>query len=636
MSSLKKFIETPMEYANEIPVETLEKYLRKISDAYYNTDESLVSDKIFDELKEILADRDPNNSFLDEIGAPVGRGKIKLPFPMGSLNKIKPDTNELEKWLKNYSGPFELSDKLDGISALLHHSEDGIKFYSRGNGTVGQDITHMLKYIKINTDLIPNETAVRGELIMSKKNFQKIKDQMKNARNAVAGIVNSKTHNETFKKLAKLIDFVTYNVVHPRYKQIDQYKYLEEWGFPVVPHKEVKKLSKEMLMKYFSERREESDYEIDGIVVIDNSVAHDVVVGNPKYGFAFKSIQKDQYTVATVEDVEWDESRYGYLKPRIRIKPISLVGVTITYATAHNAKFIFDNKIGVGSKIKIIRSGDVIPKIMEVISPATDGKPKMPDVPFVWNETKVDILVKDDTDDSKTNIIIKQLTNTMDTLGVKYISEGIITKLVERGYNSLAKILKAKREDIQIIIGDKMTEKIYNNLETALKHTQLHIFMVASNCFGRGLGTRKLHVITKKYPDIMNADRTESELFDEVNLLEGFQEKTTEKFVEGFQKFKKFFDRINKIIDIDYLRKTKKEKSANIFAGQKIVLTGFRDKGIMEFIEKNGGELAGSVSKNTSLVICIDDTEDTSKLTKAKDLGVPIMTKEKFMKKYFV
>jgi len=632
--TFKEFVKEPIKYANKISTKDLEKFLRKLSELYYNK-ESPITDKEFDELKDILEEKESDNPFLTEIGAPVEHSKVKLPYPMGSLNKVKPDSNELDKWIKKYSGPYELSDKMDGISALLYKENkgiDGMKLYTRGDGIFGQDITHLLKYIKIGTK-IPKGVAIRGELIMSKKNFAKIANKMKNARNAVAGVVNSKTVDT---KMAGMVDFITYNVIYPNFLQNEQYEYLEKWGCNVVPHKEVNKITLESLYEYFNERRNENDYEIDGIVVMDNEDIYKTEDGNPKYGFAFKAIMKDQYTIATVVDVEWSESRYKYIKPRVKIEPIQLVGVTITYATAHNAKFIYDNKIGVGSKIKIIRSGDVIPKIMEVISPAKNGKPKMPDVPYEWNETEVDIIATGDDDENNTTKI-KQLVNTMKTLGVKYIDEGIMKKFVDNEYDSFVKILKADRTDIVEIIGDKMTEKIYNNIEKSLKNTELHILMSASNYFGRGVGSRKIHVITKAYPNIMKEKWDRDQMYENIVKLEGFQDKTTEKFVDGFEKFKKFFERVNKIIDINYLTEIKPEvvsKKKTNFGYKKVVITGFRNKDIQKFIEDNDGTVTGAVSKNTELVITVDDAEETAKLKEAKKIGIPIMTKTEFIKKF--
>lgn len=631
MATFAQFIKNPVKYAREIDNKKLETYLRKLSKLYYNTSESPISDKLFDELKDILQEVDPDNPFLSEVGAPITRNKVKLPYPMGSLDKIKPDTSDIDKWIQTYHGPYELSDKLDGISAMLHKKNNELKLYSRGDGKIGQDITHLLKYIDVDASDMPNNSAIRGELIMSKKNFKKIKNVMKNARNAVAGVVNSKTVDT---KMAGMVEFITYNILYPRLLQEEQYTKLEEWGFYVVHHKEVSKISIDKLLEYFAKRREVSDYEIDGIVVMDNNMVYNVVEGNPKYGFAFKSIMKDQYTTATVIDVEWAISRHNYIKPRIKIDPINLVGVTITYATAHNAKFIYDNKIGIGSKIKIIRSGDVIPKIMEVLTPAKNNKPKMPDIPYEWTDTGVDIVVKNASAESKSITIVKQLVNTTKTLDVKFIDEGLMTKLVENGYDTFIKIIRAERADITDIIGSKMTEKIFEGINYALKHTQLHILMASSNYFGRGMGVRKLQIVTKQYPNIMNENWTEQKLYDNINSLDGFQDKTTQKFVDGFGQFKKYFDKINKYIDIEYLRKPQKTKMGDLFVGQKIVMTGFRDSDMVEFIEKNQGEVTGSVSKNTTLVVCADDSGTSSKLQNAHKLKIPIMTKDKFIKKF--
>lgn len=635
MITFKEFVKNPIDNAKHMSIKKLESYLRKLSDIYYNTQYNLVSDKVFDELKDILSDRDPSNKFLNKIGAPITKDKVKLPFPMGSLDKLKPTkSNEFERWTKTYLGPYELSDKMDGISALLHKKNGVTKLYSRGDGTYGQDITHLIGHVDIDSDKMPNGVAVRGELIMSRKNFEKVKknnDKLKNARNVVAGVVNAKIVDGD---VARYVDFVAYNVVEPRYFQNEQYEHLEEWGFNVVHHKEVHKITIDGLSQYFKKRREKSEYDIDGIVVMDNNMVYDVVEGNPEYGFAFKSIMDDQYAMANVVDVEWAVSRHNYIKPRVKIDPIDLVGVTITYATAHNAKFIHDNKIGPGSKIKIIRSGDVIPKIMEVISPSSNGKPKMPQIPYIWTDTGVDIIMDGGDDDNKTIVTTKKLVNTMKILGVKYVDEGIMKKIVDNGYNTFIKLLDASREDIVEIIGDKMTRKIFDGIDEALRNTQLHTLMAASNYFGRGIGEKKLKVVVKYYPNIMNEKWNNSELIDKINSLEGFQEKTTDKFVKGFSKFKKFFNNLDQRVDIGYLKNPHVDAQNGIFAGKKIVLTGFRDAKIIEFIEKNNGDVMNTVSKNTTFVVCIDKTTKSAKLESAKKFKIPLMTKNEFVSTY--
>ena len=159
----------------------LEKILRDLSKEYYNTGESLVSDEVYDLLKEKLEDLDPNNIFLNEIGAPIdSKEKVKLPYSMGSLDKIKPSTEELEKWKKKYKGAYIVSDKLDGISGQLYITKDDNKLYTRGDGDYGQDISHLLKYL-IDIDYLQKNKnnmklpiSIRGELIISRENFKKV------------------------------------------------------------------------------------------------------------------------------------------------------------------------------------------------------------------------------------------------------------------------------------------------------------------------------------------------------------------------------------------------------------------------------------------------------------------------------
>lgn len=635
-SEIKKILKDPVDYAQNIPIEVLEKTIRKLSYLYYNTPKSPVTDEVFDILKDTLEKRKPDSSVLKEIGAPISKDKIKLPYPMGSLDKIKPEMNTLNGWIKKYIGPYEISDKLDGVSALLYKNKNVFKMYSRGDGKYGQDITHLMGYVlheNIKFDDIPNKTAIRGELIMSKNNFAKISATLKNARNTVSGVVNSKTLDTN---LAEMVDFVTYNVVYPRYKQSLQYKYLNDWNFKVVPHKTLDKISYDILTKQLEDRRKNSEYDVDGIVVMDDSAIHDVANANPEYGFAFKTIYDDQHTESIVLDVEWNVSMDGYLKPKIKVKPVELVGVTIQYATAHNAKFIFDNNVGPGAVVKLIRSGDVIPKIMEVIKPSSSGKPQMPDIPYKWNDTNVDIIVKDIHGAQKDSIAIKRIVFFFKQLDIKFIDEGIVSKLVDAQLDDVIKIIGADKEDIKSIIGEKLTTKIFKSITTQLSNTELCKLMAASHLFGRGMGERKLRVVTDNYPNIMNEPWNKNDLAKYIGKLEGFQDITTSKFVEGFEEFKKFFDKLNKVIDIKYLKKPVEKKNiGDKFEGKTIVMTGFRDKKMKEYIEEQGGSVKDNVSKNTTLLIVSTQIDDeSSKLKKAKELGIKIMSDAEFRKKY--
>jgi len=414
MSDIKKIveelIEDPYNYANGISVKDLVEILRQLAHHYYNTNVSLVPDEIYDLLREILEERDAENPYLVEVGAPVNKNKVKLPYYMPSLNKIKPDTGVLEKFIKKYDGPYVLSDKLDGVSGLYVYNKNKSKLYTRGDIEVGQDISHLIPYViskNVRFDKLKIGTAIRGELIISKSNFKKISDKFKNARNTVAGLVNSKNFSI---EVAKLTEFIAYSIIHPVTKQSDQFELLESINFPLVTHKFKKLLDNDMLSKYMVDRRTSGEYDIDGIVVIDDSDVYEVKNKNPEYGFAFKKVLTDQVAEVTVLDVEWNVSKDGYLKPRVRIEPTKLAGVEIRYMTAHNAKYVEDNVIGPGAIIELVRSGDVIPYIKKVLKKAPSGKAKMPTIPYKWNESKVDLIVKDIHGAASSNIKIKKIT----------------------------------------------------------------------------------------------------------------------------------------------------------------------------------------------------------------------------------
>ncbi|ARF09515.1 NAD-dependent DNA ligase [Indivirus ILV1] len=636
--NISAIITDPYTFANNITVDELVELLKQLSHYYYNTAESLVPDSVYDILRDALEERDPSNKFLQVVGVPISKDKVDLPYPMASLNKIKPDTKVLDSWLKEYHGPYVLSDKLDGVSGLLYKQNNKFKLFTRGDATTGQDITHLIPYLlngKYQPGKIPNNSAIRGEIIMSKENFKKIKDQYKNARNTIAGLVNSKNYSV---EIAKLTEFIGYSVVYPKLKQEEQMKTLEEWGFPTVTYKVSKNLTYDGLSKYLQDRRTNSKYEVDGIVVIDSSKTYDVKDVNPTYGFAFKMVLTDQVAEVTVNDIEWNVTRLGYIKPIVNIVPVELVGVTIKNATAHNAKFVVDNKLGPGAVIKIVRSGDVIPYILEVIKPAINGKAKMPNIPYKWNNTGVDLIVQDIHGSSKNTIITKQIAHFFKVLGVKYISEGIIAKLVDAGYTSIIDVITADANKLAEIdgIGEKLVNKIYENMRNAFETSDLQTIMAASAIFGRGFGVRKLKLIVDTYPNIMNDKWGTKLIKDNVLKIQGFDDITASQFSDNFNKFKKFFDELSEIttINIAHLKKPPKQiiKKGTLFTDQKVVFTGFRNKEFEEFIINNGGSVTTSVSKNTNLLVYSDQT--SSKYIKAVELKITVMTIDEFKKKY--
>ena len=634
---INKVLDDPFNYANTISILNLVKLLEKLNKIYRQTNEGVVTDEIYDILIDVLKERDPKNKFLNKVGETISKDKVELPHAMGSLDKIKNDSEETSKWKKKYKGPYVLSDKLDGVSALLVKQDNNMKLFTRGDGLYGQDISYLIKYVlnkSVNVKDLPNNYAVRGELIINKKDFETVSDTYSNARNAVAGLVNAKKYST---KLAKITKFISYSIINPLFKQELQMINLKKRKFDVVNNTTKKTFDNELLGKLLVKRRKEGSYEIDGVVVIDSTKEYKNKEGNPKHGFAYKTILTDQIAEVKVLDVLWDVSMDGYIKPRLLVEKVRLVGVDITHVTAFNAKYVKENNLGPGAIIKLVRSGDVIPHILEVLKESASGKPKMPTYKYNWNKTKVDIIFSDKNGEIMNDIKVKLFNNFFEKLKVKYISVGILKKLIDNGFDTLPKILTSEREDIYEIdgIGEKLMTKIDKNIKNAFKKMDLVTFMAASHKFGRGFGVKKLKLIINKYPDILNKKWKKDEMIEKINEIDGYDDKTSSQFVQNMENFKKFYNEINKCYDISHINKVKKKKVGSLFTDQKIVFTGFRDSSFDDFINSNGGSLSSSVSKNTNLVVYVStDGKKSSKLEKAKKLKLNLITKEDFKKKY--
>lgn len=652
------------------------KILDHLANKYYN-ETPIVSDELFDIIKEHY-ETDYDAKY--KVGAPIkstksskssetnnviikGKNgtKIKLPYWMGSLDKIKPSSSTFNNWVGKFYGPYVLSWKLDGISALLCKIKGQVYMYTRGDGVEGQDISHCIQMLGsngLNINKMVEGDAIRGELIMSKENFKTIKDKMANPRNAVSGIIGTKKPNP---ELLKLIDFVAYWVLSPQLKASEQLEYIKKKDFvPRSVEYEIKsKLSLNELSAKLVEGRKSHKYEIDGVVIMDDSKYYPLETGsNPTYGFAFKQLLTDQIAEATVLDVLWEVSKDKYIKPKIKINTIELGGVEITYATAFNAKFVVDNCIGPGAQIQIVRSGDVIPKIEKVLKPAESGKPKLPSIKYEWNETGVDIIASDLDANTMEKIIVKKLTYFFDTLGIKWMGETTIEKFVSNGYDDLWKILQANQKQISNIegLGKTLVSKLYSSIETGLEERKLEEIMAASQIFGRGIGIKKFKLITNNYPNILEIykEKGSEHTKELINNIMGFDTKTTNKIVDSMDEF---IDYLNKFLKLkpnllksNIIKSTKSTKSTKYtkstktdeikssgfkleqYVGKKIVFTGFRDKEIEEELENIGAIISCSVSSKTDLVIADNLDEKSSKINKAKELKIKLISKDEFYK----
>lgn len=621
----------------------LGRLIHKANQAYYCDDKPILDDNLYDTILNYMQEKYPDNKIAFEnhtqCDVVLQKSKAKLPYELWSMNKIKANSNSLEKWMIQYKGPYVYSCKLDGVSGLYVVKNGKRNLYTRGNGIVGQDISHMIDALGL-VDFPDSEIAIRGEFIIDKNLFkEKYGSSFSNARNFVAGVINQKTPDK--EKLGH-IDFVAYELVSPKLKPSDQMAFIRKNASDMNLVKydliDNTKLTNEYLCENLLKWRHEYKYEIDGIIIVDDNI-YERPNKNPDYAIAFKMVISDQQAETRVVDILWTPSKDGYIKPRIQIEPVILGGAKIEFATGFNAKFVVDNKIGIGSIISLVRSGDVIPHIEKVISHS--DKACLPNVAYKWSESGVDIIIDNKSD----NEIVqhKNITGFFKQLEVEGLASGNVKKLMDAGFNSIPKIIAMSKADFLKVNGfkDKLSEKIYTGIRGKTQMVSLPVLMSASNLFGRGMGEKRFKAVLSQYSEILTMDTSCEKKVDMLMKIDGFARKTAEKFVDGIPVFTDFIKEANLIhkLNVSNIQKeinVNESASSSILSGKKIVMTGFRDKQIMKWIENNGGTMASSVSSSTHFVLVKDLDEITGKADQARDLGITLMTADEFSKKYMI
>ena len=249
----QKFIQNGIPFLDTLTKTKLTNLYKKANDDYYNKSKPILTDSQFDILKDYIEKKFPSEIV---IGAPIMKKKVKLPFFMASMNKIKPNEKMIENWKNKYKGDYVLSTKIDGISAL--YDSQNTKLYTRGDGEFGQDISHLIPYLRIPP--LSENLIIRGELIISKKRFPNISS----IRNIVSGIVNSKIIP---KDKIGMVDFVTYEIVSPSFKPLEQMDKLKNLGFNTVQYLSCSNFTTTSLSDKLLEWRNTYEYDIDGIIV---------------------------------------------------------------------------------------------------------------------------------------------------------------------------------------------------------------------------------------------------------------------------------------------------------------------------------------------------------------------------------
>jgi NAD-dependent DNA ligase/DNA polymerase/3'-5' exonuclease PolX len=656
ITSIEKFKKEGITVLYSLSEDELTEILKLAIDNYYEANTTILSDDEYDILRDYVLKKYPENKVAKEqhTQIKIDKNKVKLPYEMWSMDKIKPDTNALNKFKEKYKGPYVISTKLDGISALYVNREEGAKMYTRGNGTYGQDITHLIPYLlKTPTSGV----VIRGEIIIKRETFdKKYKNKFANPRNFVAGIVNKKTIDPN---IVKDLDFVAYELIYPIMKPHQQMLHFSQINFNHVKFDIKEDITNENLSEILIDWRENYEYEIDGIIIVNDEI-YPRPKKNPEHAFAFKMIISDNIAEAKVLDVLWTASKDGLLKPRVQIEPVTIGGTTVNYATGFNARYIVDNNIGIGATVKLTRSGDVIPHIIETTKPAT--MPLLPKEEYYWNDTEVDIILQNK--DSDETVHIKTITKFFKDLEVEGLGEKNIKRIIDSGADTVAKIIALTPSDLQKVenFKEKMATKINNSIEMQIGKASLGKIAAATNIFGRGFGEKRINIILESEPQILIDTSSENESIKKVKSLEGLAEKTATQFVKKIPEFLKFLKSANLTYKLEKQPQPQPQEQESqpqqqepqlqpqqqqqpqqphqIFKDKVIVLSDFKSttitkKELTNQLELLGAKIESNLTNKTNILIVGDITRETGKMKKAKEKSnIDIIELEEFMQKY--
>lgn len=606
--------------------EQIKEILSEANKAYRLTgDDSGLSDAEYDYLLDLVED----NSFKSKVGVEIEKNKIDLAVPMGSLNKIK-SNEEIKSWCDSKKIPATthicITPKFDGLSLLVEFENGQYKSAAtRGDGVTGQDVSEHFRYTTLGKIKLPSTFSgfLIGETIMRESVFaEKYAEKFKNPRNMVAGLLSRKQISKELED----INFIAFSVRNLEFdKKSDELSFCNEhvnkyFNYQLkILTKEIGSLTDEWLKSVFEAEKE---FQCDGLVVEVDETSFQEELGretnslNPAYARAWKPESND-HRPSKVLGITWQVAKSGNQKPVVQIEPVELGGVTISNVTGINAKFVSESGIAPGAVVSVIRSGDVIPKIISVLV-AVEGD-VLPDCcsscsgDIEWNENGIELNCANlDCPDKK----ISENVDFFKIVGIDEVGEGIVKQFYEAGYVNVADILKMSVAEMLSLDGfkDKKAEKVYSCIHAGLSDIPLHKIQHASNLF-KGLGSRKLE------PLAMYDSVEKCPTFEQVVAIEGYSDITTNAYLEGFPKFWAWFEDLPLTI-AEYVK-----PAEGVYTGKSFVFTGFRSPEMEEKIIALGGKMTSSVSKNTFALTMKKKGSGSSKEKKAISLGLEIYDK---------
>lgn len=632
----------PDKYALKLKTPELTFFLEYLAFLYYNYDGGGVTDNSYDALEYNLNKRLKTKGRLyEKIGSlPIKKLRITLPYPMASLDKVKPETNELNKFLNSGTigakQDIVWSDKLDGVSGMIVYENGTISMYTRGNGQIGGDVSYLRDYIKLPK--IDNEyLVVRGEFIITKKIWnEKYKDSYANAR----GFVSAKINQGYVSEALPDIEFLAYSLIEPSgIKPSQTFKILVSKGFKTPVNGILQNTLTFDIISTYKKRREESEYFIDGLVI-----THDIVDGDSK---AFKMTLEEQLRKTRAINIDWNISRYGRYVPVVIYEAVYVDGIRLHRASGHNAQHIVDWHMGKGTHLTIARSGDVIPVIKDVeINTAIQPilPPSLKEGGWNWEWDNKDIVLTDIENNSEVHI--KRILHFVETISIRGLGEGRVRKLYEGGFTTIKSITNASEKDFKTVkgFGKKLSHDVYDRIHNTLKNTRLDRFFVAITTLKTRIGRNLLKTVTRYYPEIYQSSSQEIMEYLKKNKIPGIGPQRIKMLAESIPKFKDILIELNEN-DIKEAIKNNEERIKNLnkkgfdpnIENKDFCFTGFLGEieyKTEDFIDDNRGNIVSTVTSSTTAVICANPANITGKMMKALELKVPVYTLLEFKQKF--
>ena len=637
--------------------------LRAAGRAYYQESREIMSnfeyDKLYDELVSLEKETGIvfANSPTQNVGYEVVSAlpKERHEKPMLSLNKTK-SVEELADWLGGQTGL--LSWKMDGLTIVLTYQNGTlVKAVTRGNGEIGEVITANAKaFVNVPLNIsYQGELILRGEAIIRYSDFEKINEQIedvdakyKNPRNLCSGSVRQLNSEITAQRQVHFYAFslVKADGIDFKNSRKEQFEWLKTQGFEVVEYHEVTKETLPETVKMYSEAIAENDTPSDGLVLLYDDIAYGQSLGRtakfPRDSIAFKWADEIQETKLLY--IEWSVSRTGLINPVAVFEPVELEGTTVSRASVHNISIMEALELGAGDRITVYKANMIIPQIADNLT--RSGVRDIPEAcPVCGGQTEVRQLndVKSlyctNPDCQAKKIKSFTLFTSRDALNIAGLSEATLEKFIGVGMiHEYADIFHLDRHQEEIVEMDGFGQKSYDNLIAAAEkasHTTLPRMVYGLGVAGIGLANAKM--ICRHFKNDFEAMRhaTEEELVEIDGIGEVLAQAWTAFFSDG--KNNAIVDHLLAELTFEAGDEESSEGADEAFAGMNFVITGslehFKNrKELQELIERRGGKVTGSVTSKTNYLINNDVASSSSKNKKARELGVPILSEEEFLK----